>query len=656
MTPSGDDARGIYLPSGLRLGRGAERLFARVSLPPPEFLGRGREADALFALSCELRSGATGRPVMPELLEALTDEIRLTLSDCPDLLPDVEQSRPPSKFGGLRVQWWTGAEGYRVGEITWRSVHPWVAGAPITTTVVVEQKRHHVELSVQVTADGGHTSVRGYVGAGHAQPVFLSALRERVSFVWMGARVEPRAIPLGAVDRWIGSVVAPPEREVPVAVLAPMEDGTYVVDPAVLAHELLGRATLHLIQTPAQSFDLTSAVGDRRMSCFLGALRCYFPGWSRHDEPMDHPLLLGDRVSDPVQRAVWMGEVGLWMARRVGLPPSIDERLERARVEKEEAEGVAGGVAARATGGPTDAAGATAEAHQSREGGPARETAMAPADAGREGTGAGSLPSPTGSPTDATSISMPAVPDAALPLLEGLVEEVQALAGLVEQLLKANEELTDEVQRLRTLSAVRSSSTQAIERRMGRLEELLARTLRQREELGQGILQSVAPDPLLEVESDQEADEEGRLSLEEVVRTAAEVHSDALLFLDPAFRSAADSPYEDPERVRAVLDAMARIARIRRNGSLGTALRDAFGDLGIDYRTTIARSTPARLRQQYQFTGPAGQTIEAVEHIVLGGTYDPRRCLRIYFSSREPQEPRFIIGHVGRHFEVVTST
>lgn len=45
-----------------------------------------------------------------------------------------------------------------------------------------------------------------------------------------------------------------------------------------------------------------------------------------------------------------------------------------------------------------------------------------------------------------------------------------------------------------------------------------------------------------------------------------------------------------------------------------------------------------------------------VEHIALGQTYDPRRCLRIYFSSRVPSETRSIVAHMGRHFEVIIST
>lgn len=107
--------------------------------------------------------------------------------------------------------------------------------------------------------------------------------------------------------------------------------------------------------------------------------------------------------------------------------------------------------------------------------------------------------------------------------------------------------------------------------------------------------------------------------------------------------------------MRAVFEAMARVSRRRQEGVLGTSLREAFGDLGVDYRGAIAKSTPSRLREQYRFTY-GNELVAAEEHIALGNTYDPRRCLRIYFSSRVPSDTRFVIGHVGRHFEVITST
>lgn len=41
---------------------------------------------------------------------------------------------------------------------------------------------------------------------------------------------------------------------------------------------------------------------------------------------------------------------------------------------------------------------------------------------------------------------------------------------------------------------------------------------------------------------------------------------------------------------------------------------------------------------------------------LLGNSYDPRYCLRVYFTSRASMEPRFVIGHVGRHFDVASTS
>ena len=150
--------------------------------------------------------------------------------------------------------------------------------------------------------------------------------------------------------------------------------------------------------------------------------------------------------------------------------------------------------------------------------------------------------------------------------------------------------------------------------------------------------------------------EDPDLTLVSVVQHAESEYSDALLILDPAIASAAASPYEDVHRVAMNLKAMAELARRRQEGKLGMSLRDAFGEAGIDYRGGIAPTTSKRQRQQYFATLPSGETVECHEHIVLGSSYDPRYCLRIYFTSRAPGEPRFVLAHVGRHFEVLSTT
>jgi hypothetical protein len=153
------------------------------------------------------------------------------------------------------------------------------------------------------------------------------------------------------------------------------------------------------------------------------------------------------------------------------------------------------------------------------------------------------------------------------------------------------------------------------------------------------------------------ADEAPDLTLVSVVQHAATEYADALLVLDSTLASAMESPYEDVHRVSMHLRAMAEIARRRQEGRLGMSLRDAFAEAGVDYRGGIARSTSKRHRLQYVATLPDGRSVECFEHIALGaGSYDPRYVMRIYFTSRAPAEPRFVVAHVGRHFDVMTTT
>ena len=569
------------LPTGWRItGRQAEAIAQRVTAEL-ERLRPGAVRDTLYAVQFTSPISVRGRTVVELALDELTDEVRHSWPECPRLVRDQPVERPASRFGGLHYEAEQAGKTW-LGDLTWHAVHPVVAGAPITTSVLLEETPSFVRISVRVTADGGLASVRGYVGAGQAQPAFLRSLGARVPLTWLGGPLGCLELRAGGVAPFVGDVLAS-ARAYPVVVLAPYEDGTFAVPPDSLLWELFGRARLYLIEDHRQTFELSDAVGDPRMSCYWGAARCYLPRWSRHDDPLEHPLLLADRLEDPVLRAAWLGEIGLWLGSRLELPPSLEERREAA--------------AAAAAPPPPPAPAETAEPAEGNEA--AETTSPAP----------------------------------------------QLLHDVLNQLQRVNEvmaRLADEVERLRTISAVRASSTNAIERRLGRVEDLLERLL------PAPAAAAAAPLPA----ADTGPEEPG---LVDVVQNAATSHADALVFLGEALAAAEDSPYEDPERVRAVLDAMARVARRRRDGLLGTSLREAFADLGLDYRPGIARSTPARLREQYCFAYRSG-TVEAEEHIALGATYDPRRCLRVYFSSRVPNDPRFVIAHVGRHFEVMTST
>ena len=620
MPRSSDPQQVAYLPTGWRVvGRGADRIAERVAASAVDRLDAGAVENTLYAVRCSMDPVVRGRPTVERVLEAITEQVRQAWSECPRLVRDEEVSRPPSRFGGMRYEVFSEPGREWLAELVWRSVHPVVAGAPITTHVMLEERPSFTRLSIRVTADEGRGSVRGYVGAGQAQPAFLRALRHDLTPSWMGGPLRTHTIGRGQVEDFVHSVLAAPARQVPAAVLSPLESGEFVVDPEDLAWDLLGRARLYVIRDHRLTFELSDAVGDRRMSCYWGAARCYLPGWTRHDDPLEHPLLIGDRLADPIMRATWLGEVGMWLASEPESAPSVEER--RARTRRD---------------GPR----APDRSVDEPVAGPAERQPAGKTEAAEILSGAGD----SGPAARATPAAEPQIPDPA-PLIRTVIDEVRGLGALVGQ-------LTDELERLRTVSAVRSSSTNAIERRLARLEDLLEQAFpahaQDRSAGAEDSADRAAP-------GEPRADDEAA-TVVEVVRHAAESHADALLVLDSAYAAATDAPYEDPERVRAILDAMARVARRRRDGVLGTSLREAFADLGIDYRAAIARNTPARLREQYRFPYGNGEVVEAEEHIVLGNTYDPRRCLRVYFSSRVPNEPRFVIGHVGRHFEVQSTT
>src|SRR5690606_11303578 len=276
----------FYLPTGWRIvGQGAEQIAGRiVASNMADQLAAGPVADTLYALQCTFPRTKSGRSSVERILDAITGEVRLTWSECPRLLRDQEVQRSPSRYSGLRYDILSEVDSGWAGEVIWRSVHPVVTGAPITTRVLIEESTAYTRLSVRVTAEHGHGSVRGYIGAGQAQPSFLHALVRDLTPVWLGTPLMAHRIPnrTSEVERFVCDVLASEERDVPVVVLSPLEEGGYVVQPEELLIDLLGRAVLYVFEEHQQTFALTDLVGDRRMSCYWGAARAYMPGWSKH--------------------------------------------------------------------------------------------------------------------------------------------------------------------------------------------------------------------------------------------------------------------------------------------------------------------------------------------------------------------------------------
>jgi hypothetical protein len=627
---------------------GADAISLAADAAERSALPVGRDEDVLFAAKFRLRPRIGGGSAVHAALAVLGAAVARDWEDAPPLTRDRSLVRAPARFHGLR--WETAGEpGAWRGELVWRRRHPVLAGVPCTTDLLLLEQQAHTELTLRVTADDGLASVRGAVGAGQARPPFLAELNRALRLTFHGGEGEPSQLLEAEIDDFVRDVLLSETREYPVAVLAPLEEGGYAIPPNELAEELLGLARVHAMDRHQATFRLSDTLGDRRLSAYWGALRVYMPEFSCADSGDDHPLLVRDRLVDPVERAKLVGILGRFAGRRVRMPAVATP----ATAASPTAGAPAVSPAPAAVGEPAAASGSTS-ARSAPDDAVAASGSPAPPATHR------STPADTPAYTPDVGPILARLPD----LLSALGDQIGALAATVARLVESNAALGDEIARLRTTTAVRAAGTSSLERRLGGLEALIERRLAPddgRAADGSGAADGNGGRTAASLagtdETDEAEREEGeRLTLLEALRQAATAHSDALLVLDAAERAAADSPYEDVERVAVILDAMASIARRRQEGALGVPLRVAFRDMGIEYRGAIARATPDRLLQQYLVKGSDGQLYECREHIVLGTSYDPRYCLRIYFTSRAPVEPRFVIGHVGRHFDVQTTS
>jgi hypothetical protein len=502
-----------------------------------------------------------------------------------------------SKFHAL---WWDTLDSKDrwTAELAWRRVHPAIGGVAITDHLVLDRRHGESTLTVRTWADGGTSNVRGTVAAGQARSPLVPALAAALRLGFDGRQAEARTIDEDQMEGFVRGVLEDAHRRWPVAVLAPTETGEYHVDPDVLAAELLGLAHVYVIDRHRSTFALSDTIGDRQLSCYWGALRIYQPGFSRSDAGRSHPLLVADRVMDPVERTGLAGQLTVANRARVA-EPDTPSRL-------------------REIEGPSK---------------PKRVAEASPAFV-------------TSSPaTTAKDASPPPPPND--DRWKGVERAMASIAEGLKGLHEVTAKLTDEIVRLRAAGAVRAANAGGVERRLSQLERMLRDFI-------------TPPDPSAPAAEALPAGEQPPeipdVTLVSVVQQASASCSDALLVLDEAVEAAAESPFEDVDRVAVILDTMAHIARRRQEGALGMSLRETFRDYGIDYRGGITKATPARFLEQYRVCLASGQEVMCDEHIVLGTSYDPRHCLRIYFSSRAAGEPRYVISHVGRHFDVSSTT
>lgn len=111
----------------------------------------------------------------------------------------------------------------------------------------------------------------------------------------MQVRAEPYALDQNSLDDLL-ALLTSDLRRLPVVLLSPYARGELnQIDPAKLARNLAGVAVVVRVEDPELTWDFADEVG-RQLSCFNGAARIYWPGFSKTSDPRSHRLFLGSSI------------------------------------------------------------------------------------------------------------------------------------------------------------------------------------------------------------------------------------------------------------------------------------------------------------------------------------------------------------------------
>lgn len=106
----------------------------------------------------------------------------------------------------------------------------------------------------------------------------------------------PRTLMRDEVGDFVEDVLCNPERTLPVVVLSPDAwSGRLSLDPRSLHSKLAGSAEVAVLGDKFAAFAWTDEVG-KLLSCFDGAVRVYWPGFTLDDQPRQHPLHLATTI------------------------------------------------------------------------------------------------------------------------------------------------------------------------------------------------------------------------------------------------------------------------------------------------------------------------------------------------------------------------
>lgn len=160
----------------------------------------------------------------------------------------------------------------------------------------------------------------------------------------MHVKATPYALDSSNVGQFLELLLSP-ERRLPLVFISPYANGdANELDPSLMAQHLAGVGIVVDVRDPEATWDISEAVG-RTLSCFDGAARIYWPGFSTAHDPRSHRLYLGARIDalgpQTVLRSIERSVFGV-AAFRFAADPRIGDIIREAeqaeRIQRVEAQ------------------------------------------------------------------------------------------------------------------------------------------------------------------------------------------------------------------------------------------------------------------------------------------------------------------------------
>lgn len=132
-----------------------------------------------------------------------------------------------------------------------------------------------------------------------------------------------------------------------------------------------------------------------------------------------------------------------------------------------------------------------------------------------------------------------------------------------------------------------------------------------------------------------------------VVSWAKQKFSDTLFILDSAVDSALESPFQQPDRVAQLFEALDELVRRwRKDGKLGESWKVALRQKGFDYSDKISMTSRGKYGNDYTFMYEDNKWL--FENHVTIGAKQADSCLSAHWI-RDEKKKMLVIGSCGRH-------